>query len=343
MRFQLVSVATVLVTATAAGAALAQSSAQINGVIDLYGGQRQMAGRAKVTALDSGGLTTSRIAIEGAEDLGGGLKAIYGISGFLRADTGAQGRFNGDEGWRRFAFAGFRGNFGMLRMGRITTASFIHALRFNAFADSTTFGPYMLHMYTGGQPIAAALNSPDSAADHSIAYQSPTVGGFSASAQYAFGEVAGKSGLNRWILGAQWGSGPLALSATAERSNVTTGLPTGVTRLQNMQLAGSYDLGAAKLTLAHSNSELSLAAGSRDLATWQLGAVVPAGGGKVMLSWARTTKDETAMADVTRDTLGIGYDYALSKRTDLYAVALEDKVTALSRGHTLVVGVRHRF
>lgn len=343
MRSPLATATTVLVMASAAGGALAQSSVQLNGVVDLYAGQKQFAGRAKTNVVDSGGMTTSRIAIEGTEDLGGGLKAIYGISGFLRADAGLQGRFNGDEGWRRYSFVGLQGSFGTLRMGRITTASFVHALRFNAFADSTTFGPYMLHLYTGGQPVAAPLNAPDSAADQSVAYQSPTVGGFSASAQYSFGEVAGQNGRNRWIVGANWSSGPLALSATAERSTVTAGLPSGVTRLQNMQLAGSYNFGPAKLTLAHSDSELSLAAGSRDLATWQVGTVIPAGSGWVLLSWARTTKDETAMADVTRDTLGIGYDYALSKRTDLYAVALEDKVTAMSRGHTLVVGVRHRF
>lgn len=343
MRSHLVSAAGLLAAATFAGSAAAQSSVQLSGVIDVYAGQKQFAGRAKSRGLDSGGMTTSRIAIEGSEDLGGGLKAIYGISGFIRADTGQEGRFNGDEGWRRFSFVGLHGKFGTLRMGRITTASFIHALRFNTFADSTTLGPYMLHVYTGGQPVAAALNVPDSAANNSVAYQSPTFGGFSASAQYAFGEVAGQSSRNRWILGGQWSSGALALSATAERSTVPAGLPSDTTRLQNVQLAGSYNFGHARLTLAHSDSELSLTTGSRDLSTWQLGTVIPVGSGSVLLSWARTKKDETGLADVTRDTVGVGYDYALSKRTDLYAVALDDKATAMSRGHTYVVGVRHRF
>lgn len=335
--------ATLVAAAVSATGALAQSSVQLSGVIDVYAGQKQFAGRARTNVLDSGGMTTSRIAIDGSEDLGGGLKAIYGISGFIRADAGLQGRFNGDEGWRRYSFVGLQGKLGTLRMGRITTASFIHALRFNAFADSTTFGPYMLHLYTGGQPVAAPLNAPDSAADQSVAYQTPNLGGFSASAQYAFGEVAGQNSRNRWIVGAQWGSGPVALSATAERSTVTAGLPSGVTRLSNMQLAGSYDFKVAKATVAYSDSELTLGAGTRDLATWQVGTVIPAGSGWVMLSWTRTTKDETALADVTRDTVGIGYDYALSKRTDMYAVALDDKATGMTRGHTYALGVRHRF
>ena len=44
-----------------------------------------------------------------------------------------------------------------------------------------------------------------------------------------------------------------------------------------------------------------------------------------------------------RGTLGLGYDYFLSKRTDLYTVYLNDQVKGLATGTTLVAGVRHRF
>lgn len=325
------------------GPVLAQSNAQLNGVVDMFIGQRQLAGRTKANLLDSGGMTTSRIAFDGAEDLGGGLKATFGISGFLRADTGAQGRFPGDEGWRRYSFVGLQGGFGALRMGRVTTASFVNALRFNAFADSTTFAPFMLHLYTGGQPLAAPLNVPDSAADNSFAYNSPTVGGFNVSAQYSLGEIAGKSGRNRWVLGAGWSSGPMAVGVTAEQSRVTTVLPAGVDRLSNLQIGASYDLGVAKLFGQYADSELTLAAGSRDYGTWQFGASIPAAGGALLLSYAHTSKSETALADVSRGTLGLGYDYPLSRRTDAYVVWVRDKATGLAVGNTAAVGVRHRF
>ena len=85
---------TTLATATllASGLAAAQT-VQLNGVVDAFAGQRQLSGRAKLKTLDSGGMTTSRWGVEGSEDPGGGLKASFALSGFLRADTGEAGRW----------------------------------------------------------------------------------------------------------------------------------------------------------------------------------------------------------------------------------------------------------
>ncbi|MEX6583968.1 porin, partial [Ralstonia solanacearum] len=47
--------------------------------------------------------------------------------------------------------------------------------------------------------------------------------------------------------------------------------------------------------------------------------------------------------DVKRNTWAIGYDYALSKRTDLYAAYFRDKVTSLSTADTFGVGMRAKF
>jgi predicted porin len=39
----------------------------------------------------------------------------------------------------------------------------------------------------------------------------------------------------------------------------------------------------------------------------------------------------------------VGYDNKLSKRTDVYAGYLSDKVSGPSTGNTHAVGIRHRF
>jgi predicted porin len=44
-----------------------------------------------------------------------------------------------------------------------------------------------------------------------------------------------------------------------------------------------------------------------------------------------------------RDTLSIGYLHKLSKRTELYAVAMRDKIEDLSSGRAYSLGIRHRF
>jgi predicted porin len=335
-------------TLAAALAALPPASAQsvqLNGVVDLMLGQRQLSGADKVRRVDSGGMTTSRWGLEGSEDLGDGLLAQFALSGFLRADTGEAGRFgSADGGWRRMAYVGLQGrNWGVVRLGRNGTPTFSLAVRFNPFADSTALAPYMLHMYPGGQPLAAPMNGPDSAADNSIAWLSPSWSGFSVSALYAFGETAASS-QNRWAAGANWSSGPLTLAVATEQSRVAAGLPAGVSKLADVQLGASYALPVAKLFAQWASTKLDIAAGSRDYRTWQLGAMVPAGGlGHVLLSYAASSKSEPALADVKRRTLGVGYDYYLSRRTDMYAVLLSDKVSARSRGTTAVAGIRHRF
>jgi predicted porin len=340
---------TPLLTATLMGLLCASIAAQaqtvqLNGVIDLYAGERQLSGRAKIKTADSGGMTTSRWGFEGSEDLGGGIKAQFNLSGFLRADTGEAGRFgSADGGWRRFAYVGVQSkDLGTLRLGRLGTPTFGVAIRFNPFADSTALAPYVLHMYPGGQPLAAPMNAPDSAADNSVAWLSPTWSGFNVTGLYSLGETTTSSN-KRWALGANWSAGPVSVGLAAEQSKVPAGLPTGVTKLANVQAGVSYDLQVLKLFGQYGTTALSIASGKRDYATWQLGTAVPVGSGNILLSYASSKKTEPVLADVKRGTLGVGYDHNLSKRTDLYAVYLSDKVKGLSTGNSLVAGVRHRF
>ena len=44
-----------------------------------------------------------------------------------------------------------------------------------------------------------------------------------------------------------------------------------------------------------------------------------------------------------RDTLTVGYDYNLSRRTDVYANVMHDKITTFTGGTSYAVGMRHKF
>lgn len=331
-----------LVLALCAGAvpAWAQGHVQVNGVLDLFAGQRQNAGADKSRRVDSGGMTTSRWGVEGSEDLGGGLQAVYALSGFVRADTGDAGRTPTDGTWKRMAYVGLQGPWGALRLGRVTTPTFVQTIRFSPFADAT-LGPSMMHVYLGAQPMATPLTAPDSAADNSVAYLTPQLGGFSGTVMVSMGETLGKG--DRLVVGGAYGAGPFAAGLGGERVKAPHSLPAGVSRIDNLQAGVSYDLKALKLFGTWSASEMTLATGTRDLDTWQLGATAPAGSGLVMLAWASTRKQETGLADLRRHTLALGYDLPLSRRTDVYLVGVRDKVTQLAGGNTLVAGMRHRF
>jgi predicted porin len=78
---------------------------------------------------------------------------------------------------------------------------------------------------------------------------------------------------------------------------------------------------------------------------FQLGASVPVGtDGKVLASYGHST-EKMPTADVKHAILTLGYDHNLSKRTDLYAVYMNDKedVKGWKAGNTYAFGIRTKF
>lgn len=340
------------------GSVYAQSSVQLYGVADLFIAKRQLASAsgASTTSAGSGGMTTTQWGVRGSEDLGGGLKTLFDFSGFIRADTGDVGRFPADPMFSRSALVGVQGAWGTLRLGRISTPNFISTIRLNPFGDSTTFSPVTLHTYVGGQPLDAAIASggpagvSDSSHGSSVAYTSPDLGGLTAAGQYSFGGLPG--GANRRMgYSLTYGNGPLLVSLSGETIHKPTLPPVPVVPAANqkqgqdtLQLGASYDLTAVKLFAQWSQTEVELPAGaSRDFRTVQLGASAPLGAGKLLASVADTRREETALSDVKRTTWALGYDHSLSRRTDLYAVFMRDRVSGLQSGTTVAAGIRHRF
>ena len=49
------------------------------------------------------------------------------------------------------------------------------------------------------------------------------------------------------------------------------------------------------------------------------------------------------MAPLKRDPQSVEYDYFLSKRTDIYAVVMHDKVTNIGGGTAVAAGLMQRF
>ena len=106
----------------------------------------------------------------------------------------------------------------------------------------------------------------------------------------------------------------------------------------NWMLGGSYDFKVVKLFATYGQSKNDVT--DAKLKTATLGASVPMGAGKILAAYARTRNN---LLDATRQTLTVGYGYDLSKRTDLYANVMHDRITDRSNGTSFGVGVRHRF
>ncbi|HSV35350.1 MAG TPA: porin [Ramlibacter sp.] len=347
----------------AAGQALAQSSVSISGTVDAWAGSRELSGGLRSTRLDSGGLTTSQLNFSGVEDLGGGLKADFALGMFLRADSGEAGRFAGDAFFGRSSYVGLSGSWGTLRLGRQSTGNFLNFIRTNAFADSATFGPAMLHTWisaiaqgtqflSGGAPatnrsLTGALGTTDSAWNNAVGYITPNMGGVTVMAQWAPSETAGVGA--RKALSAFYAAGPLNLALATERMGAASVPASGpaaavLAEQSTWQLSGAYALGFARVSAGYFTTRRDYATLVDDrVRTWHVGATIPAGPGAVMLQTASTRQSPDTGASTKRTTTTLGYDYPFSKRTDVYAVYMNDKFTGNAAGNSFGIGLRHRF
>ena len=364
-----------LLTLACTGPALAQADqVQLYGLIDLAAGQFKGAPTgvnardASSKQLLSGGMSTSHIGLRGSEDLGGGLLAQFELSHFLRADTGQSGRSDAigapvnvaaDPFWSRAAWVGIQSNtLGRVRLGNVTTLLFLQSITSNAFGDSTVFSPLNLVTFIGS-PLSGGTGW-----SNQLLLDSPRWAGFSASAAMALAE--GQGGRNH-ALRAAWAGGPASLSLTwqsVDRNPSTFADGTSANNTRAWQLAGSVDFKVAKV-FAHlgqiHNRGTEAAPADVSYRLWEASATVPLGRGRLLLGHARRSNSDTpspvpataAGGNLSRSVTSIGYGHDLSRRTDLYAVAMRDSTTTRTlpappqrveaRGHAFAVGVRHRF
>jgi len=349
--------------ALAAGHAGAQSSVTISGTIDTHAGSRELSGGMRSTRVDSGGMTTSQLNFSGVEDLGGGLKAEFALGMFLRADSGAAGRFTGDTFFGRSSYVGLSGSMGTLRLGRLTTGNFITFIRTNSFADSATFGPAFVHTWisaiaqgpqflSGGPPptnrsLTGVLGTTDTAWNNAVGYTTSNFGGVTATAQWAPSEADGVG--SRRGLSAFYAAGPLNLGLAMEHMGTASvpasGPAAAVLAEQNTwHLSAAYAFPFARLSAGYLATKRDFATLVDDrVRTWHVGASIPVGAGAVLLQTASTRQSPDTGASAKRTTTSIGYDYNFSKRTDVYAVCMNDKFTGNASGKSFGIGLRHRF
>lgn len=308
----------------ATAGAQAQSNVTLYGLIDISAGSFQSPGGASKKGVDSGNMSTSYWGLKGSEDLGDGLRANFVMEAFMRSDTGQTGRFDGDMYWARTSSVGLSNRFGAVNLGRNTTSLFVQTLLFNAFGDSFGFSPSIRHYFTSGTTTG------DTGWSDSIKYSSPSMGGFSFTAQGALGEANG--GRNTGLSALYFG-GPLALGASWQEVEKGATVQDTTT----WQLSGSYDFKVVKFYAQY--GEVDNDSTLNSYAISGIGGEMTFGVGKLLAQYSQVSPDTGA----NRKTASLGYDHFLSKRTDLYAVYMQDRQGGQSNGNSYAAGVRHRF
>lgn len=317
-----------LAAVAATGAAMAQSSVTIYGVVDVgfTSINNSGVGSTDNTGLTSSNMTTNRLGFRGTEDLGGGLKAKFEVETSLVADAPAASSI-GDRG----AWVGLSGGFGEIRLGREYSTTFWSGFLFSPFGAGGVGNGFgvanrvLAYNATGQVTNAAIWNN------NSITYSTPRISGFQGHAQYVFDEVAGANNAGRSMgLRLNYSGGPLsaelAYSDTDGGATVaTTPVLALTTSAAHKSVVGgvAYDFGVARVMANFGQEKASVQATGASIAkltNYEIGVVAPVGPGRLRASYNQTKVDVTALAvDPKISKFALGYIYDLSKRTAVYA------------------------
>lgn len=373
-----------------AAGAHAQSSVTLYGIVDAgiaYVHNAQSAtgqNQSTLVKFSSGNMSGSRWGLKGTEDLGGGLAAVFQLENGFNVGTGALGQ--GSREFGRKAVVGLSSNtWGTVTLGRQydPVVDLVQGLTEDNYFGGVFGTPGDLDNYDNSLRVS-----------NSIKYVSPLFSGFQVEALYGVGGVAGAGGSGQtYSFGAAYANGPLSLGAGyfyANGGNTTTAnvrtwtsssdslfntvINAGFASAKSIQIVrvgGQYVLGSATIGAAYSNTQYGSDAFSafRDTAKFNNGSVfvnyqiTPALRTGVAYNYTSLTGPSSAHYN----QINLGADYALSKRTDLYALTGYQKAsgnTLNSSGKVVgaqasigdfgvnsgtdsqalaVVGIRHKF
>jgi predicted porin len=346
-----------------AAAAQAQTSVTIYGVVDagVFYQNKVGANNNSLFAVNSGGLSGSRLGFKGSEDLGGGLKANFQLEMGLNADTGTVGQSDsGSMLFGRTSTVGLSGNFGSVNLGRQTD-----------FAYSGTAGGIATFSHAAYVASFSKVDGNTQArlqgdrTNNSIRYDMPAIGGLNGGVMLGLGEQAGGGSAGAvYAAGLKYDNGPLAFggdfyqskagttpadrnlinAGAAAPGSVASGQPNaGATATKTFTLGASYNFGFGKLYGNWSRVRMLTLSASANPASSQVFNTgtygSPSANDKLDLfelgynhnltaslqlltGLARTNVNFVNGAQQGRlNQAFIGTDYFLSKRTDMYAVA----------------------
>lgn len=317
----------------------AQAQSLLYGLIDASASRSRPPGGEYRYQLDNGDMSRSFIGFRGAEDLGGGLKAVFKLESYLRVDSGESGRATGDAFWGRDANVGLSGAFGTTVLGRTVTPFYLATVNFNPFGDSFAFSPSTRQYYGNGALLS------DRSWNNSLSYTNSNTDAplrVSVSANVPE-EAPGAPPTGRNYAGSlAYISGPFAATLAVERvRNTPFAVPLGFRHEVAIQAGASYDFEFMRVYGQAGRVKVDSASDTRTV-LYQIGTAIPVGTGLVLASYGRS-QARTPSSQITDQTGSIGYDYFLSKNTDVYVAAMREKTFRLSYGGTLAGGVRLRF
>ncbi len=337
-------------TALIATVASAQSTVTLSGQVDV--GVVNPIGADKLR-IDQSGNGANQIVFSGSEDLGGGLRATFRLAQRFSPESGLNdGTYGNRPLFQGESTIGLAGPFGTLRLGRALSAlrgpvdntdpwgtlqQASVAVVATGYASSpdnalVTYDPAFTPAYdsisTGSGAGAGRIDG--------VHYVSPSFGGFTGALTLGpkSTQITGvtNTGTDQFVSAwFQYAGGPLVVGLGAEENREGD-------RIRAAQL--SYDLGVAKIGTTY--GIVDPIGRPLDRKSFNVSAIAPMGPMTFKVGYGRS-REEGSAASLKK--VGVGLDYALSKRTMVYTSYGRDKgaaiVTGSKSGYDL--GVRHTF
>ena len=314
-----------LAVLAASGAAMAQSSVTLFGIVDTNVSYLDGVSNAAGTNTDSkygigtSGNATSRLGFRGVEDLGGGLKAGFWLEGEIFGDAGNASGFN----FKRRSTVSLAGGFGEVRLGRDLTPGYSKFISYDLFGQ-TGIGQFMgWRDWATNSDVGTTVSTADASnvrSSNMISYYTPNFGGLTAGLGYGFDEqTTGKAG--RYVGGyVAYDNGPLSLAASYDQRDLVlnVGVPvvgSAVLDRDTFTLGGSYNLNVVKLNAIVQQSKYKALGESEKVNAYALGVSAPVGAGEVKLQYALY---DNKIIESKAHHISLGYVHNLSKRTAVY-------------------------
>jgi len=324
-----------LAVLAAAGAASAQSSVTLFGVVDATWAHGSASGGTSKTQLTNSGYNSSRLGFRGTEDLGGGMSASFWLEAGVNNDNGTGSATNtnnqntgapvfaagntvaGGQGltFNRRSTVSLAGGWGELRLGRDYSPQFWNLTVFDPFGTNGVGTTQTLNSIITGVTAVRASNS--------VGYFLPgNLGGFYGQVQAYLGEnnsgAANSKDGRGYGVRVGFANGPFNVAIATSKTRYDTVGASGVAgtigNVKQTNLGGQWDFGMAKLQ-AHISRDKN---GTVDGRGWLVGGLIPVGAGEIRLAYSNYRTDLGLAADPRSRKLALGYVHNLSKRTAVY-------------------------
>jgi predicted porin len=359
-------VITLAALATLAGAAAAQSSATVFGLVDLN--IRHVKNDQSTWQLGQDGMAGSRLGFRGIEDMGGGLKASFWLEGQLGPDTGTGnnsfGNGNAASGmlFQRRSTLSLSNQWGELRLGRDYTPTFWNIGVFDPFGVNGLGSAGNLFIAAEIRSVAGAAGAYGTLvrANNSVQYILPN-GSFGPGLYGQLMVAAGENAPANKFYSGRVGYAQGAFDVAAAYGYTYVDAAGNVTA-PSFNLGGSWNFGVVKVSGFYGALEINgLAGGDAKQDNWFIAAVSPIGQWNLKASYGQVKQsgrlNNVSLDDNDASQIAVGVDYNLSKRTALYATAswIDNNNTAygvtgfaspLTRGNNssgAEFGIRHSF